>query len=106
MDLSFSDYDEVDPAVIDAHSAFDVSLVSDLPLFIDPFHLFHSDDEKFRELHESIVRYLKFLRDRAGEPLTKGAMETRILRDLGLENEESIVVIDARADNKPSASNA
>jgi hypothetical protein len=76
MDLYFSDYYEVDPAVIDAYGAFDVSLVSDLPLFIDPFHLFNSDDEKFRELHERIVRYLKFLRDRAGEPLTKGAMET------------------------------
>ena len=31
---------------------------------------------------------------------------SRILNELGLENDESVVVIDARADNKPSASNA
>ncbi|MFN8204565.1 MAG: hypothetical protein U0S48_18570 [Solirubrobacteraceae bacterium] len=30
----------------------------------------------------------------------------RILRELNLENEQSIVLIDARSDNKPSASNA
>ena len=29
-----------------------------------------------------------------------------ILRDLGLQDEKSIIVIDARADNKPSASKA
>ena len=31
---------------------------------------------------------------------------TKILKELGLENDESIVLIDARADNKPSASKA
>ena len=30
----------------------------------------------------------------------------KILRELGLEDEESIVLIDARNDNKPSASTA
>jgi hypothetical protein len=76
VDLYFSDYFGVAPATIDAYGAFDVSLVSDLPLFIDPFHLFNSDDKRFKVLHESIVRYLKYLRDRSGQPLTQGAMET------------------------------
>jgi hypothetical protein len=30
----------------------------------------------------------------------------KILRDLGIEGEEAIVLIDARSDNKPSASTA
>lgn len=76
MDLYFSDYFEVDPSAIDAYGAFDVSLASDLPLFIDPFHLFNSEDADYQVLHESIVQYLKYLRDRSGEPLTKGMMET------------------------------
>lgn len=34
------------------------------------------------------------------------ARAKKILKDLGLEKEQSIVLIDARADNKPSASKA
>ena len=46
----------------------DISVASDLPLFVDPFLLFN--------------------------------------KDLGIEGEEAIVLIDARSDNKPSASKA
>jgi hypothetical protein len=60
VDLYFSDYFGVAPATIDAYGVFDVSLVSDLPLFIDPFHLFNSDDKRFEVLDESIVRYPKY----------------------------------------------
>jgi hypothetical protein len=40
MDLFFSQYFDVKPAVLEEFGAFDISLASDLPLFIDPFLLF------------------------------------------------------------------
>jgi hypothetical protein len=39
--------------------------VSDLPLFIDPFLLFNSDKPEYRELHDNIIKYLRFLRDKS-----------------------------------------
>ncbi|MCS4275152.1 hypothetical protein M2390_000310 [Mycetocola sp. BIGb0189] len=42
-----------------------MSVVSDLPVFIDPFLLFHSEKPEYQALHESIVNYLVFLRDKA-----------------------------------------
>ena len=41
--IYFSDYFEIDPALVEEHGAFNVSLESDLPLFIDPFLLFNSE---------------------------------------------------------------
>lgn len=38
----FSDRFRVSPYVLDRYGAFDISVVSDLPLFIDPFLLFNS----------------------------------------------------------------
>lgn len=40
------------------YGAFDVALVNDLPLFVDPFLLFDSKDDKYKALHHSITRYL------------------------------------------------
>jgi hypothetical protein len=41
MDIYFSDYFKVAPETIEAYGAFNISLVADLPLFIDPFLLFN-----------------------------------------------------------------
>jgi hypothetical protein len=55
------------------YGAFDISLIADLPLFIDPFLLFQSDDPKYRSLHDQMIEYLRFLRDKAsGGPLDRG----------------------------------
>jgi hypothetical protein len=43
VDLYFSQYFEVDPAALDEYGAFDISVASDLPLFVDPFLLFASE---------------------------------------------------------------
>lgn len=51
--------------MLEEYGAFNVSVVSDLPVFIDPFLLFHSDKSEYQKLHESIIKYLKFLRDAA-----------------------------------------
>lgn len=70
--LYFSEYFEVAPEVLEAYGAFDISLVSDLPLFVDPFLLFHSPKSDYEELHAGIVRYLVFLRDQAAPNLDPG----------------------------------
>jgi len=61
----FSDFFLVDPKHIENHGAFNISLVTDLPLFIDPFLLFNSKKAHYQELHNEIIRYLVFLRDKA-----------------------------------------
>ncbi|MGH8602115.1 MAG: hypothetical protein ACREXR_04860 [Gammaproteobacteria bacterium] len=60
--ISFSDFFDVSEEQVDAYGAFNVSMVSDLPLFIDPFLLFHSENAEYRALHDQIVRYVTFLR--------------------------------------------
>lgn len=65
MKTYFTDYFGVDPAVLEKHGAFNISLVTDLPLFIDPFLLFNSKKKQYQQLHDQIIRYLKFLRDKA-----------------------------------------
>jgi hypothetical protein len=61
----FSDVFKVSPEIVDAYGAFDIALVNDLPLFVDPFLLFDSEDEKYRALHDDIIEYLVFLKNRA-----------------------------------------
>ena len=61
--IYFSDVFEVSPELLEEHGAFNISLITDLPLFIDPFLLFNSEDRKYKELHDSIIEYMRFLKD-------------------------------------------
>jgi hypothetical protein len=72
--IYFSDVFGVDPQTLRDYGAFDVSLVNDLPLFIDPFLLFHSDKPIYRALHDEIIRYVVFLKDRASSPSVSPAL--------------------------------
>jgi hypothetical protein len=65
--LYFSDFFGVAPAVIETYGAFNISLLSDLPLFIDPFLLFNSKKAEYQALHDEMITYLRFLRDKASE---------------------------------------
>src|SRR2546430_5206137 len=65
MRTYFTDFFDVDPAVLERYGAFNVSLVTDLPLFVDPFLLFNSKKKQYQALHSEIIRYLVFLRDKA-----------------------------------------
>lgn len=67
MSTYFSDFFQIEPEALAKHGAFNVSLVTDLPLFIDPFLLFNSKKKHYRALHEEIIRYLHFLREKAQE---------------------------------------
>lgn len=74
--IYFSDRFNVSPQTIADYGAFDISVVSDLPVFIDPFLLFNSDKAEYQALHEQILDYLRFLRDHAHEPLDPGRIKS------------------------------
>jgi hypothetical protein len=76
LQIHFSDFFGVSPAALATHGAFNISLINDLPLFIDPFLLFNSDDPTYQQLHADIITYLKFLRDQsAGGTLPGGLLK-------------------------------
>jgi len=76
MGLYFSEYFKVKEQVLLEYGAFNISLVSDLPLFIDPFLLFNSKKEKYLNLHDEIIKYLRFLRDKSSyKETTEGALK-------------------------------
>jgi hypothetical protein len=62
MNLYFTDYFDVSKDLLEAYGALNISLVIDLPLFIDPFLLFNSDKPEYQSLHDDIIGYLRFLR--------------------------------------------
>lgn len=62
MDIYFSDVFDISEDDLENYGAFNVSLINDLPLFIDPFLLFNSRNPKYRELHDQIIKYLRFLK--------------------------------------------
>jgi hypothetical protein len=72
----FSDRFGVDADVLEQYGALDVSLVADLPLFIDPFLLFNNKKTEYRRLHDELIRYLIFLRDKS----QKGDVSDALLR--------------------------
>lgn len=53
--IYFSDVFRVAPEVLDAYGAFNIALVNDLPLFVDPFLLFDSERQELRALHDEII---------------------------------------------------
>lgn len=73
ININFSDFFNVSPDILEKYGAFNVSLVADLPLFIDPFLLFNSAKPEYQALHEKIIAYVRFLRDKAvDEAVTPG----------------------------------
>ncbi|KLU59952.1 hypothetical protein CEB3_c33830 [Peptococcaceae bacterium CEB3] len=63
--LYFSDFFDVDEEIIEEFGAVNISLINDLPLFIDPFLLFNSDNGQFCQIHDDIIKYLLFLQEQA-----------------------------------------
>ena len=62
INVYFSDYFDIDREIIDDYGAVDISLINDLPLFIDPFLLFNSKKQEYRNIHDEIIKYLFFLK--------------------------------------------
>lgn len=63
--IYFSDFFEIDEKKIDDYGAFNISLLADIPLFIDPFLLFNSKNPEYQKLHDKIIEYLRFLKDKS-----------------------------------------
>ena len=61
--IYFSDVFGVDAEDLESYGAFNISLVTDLPLFIDHFLLFNSENAEYQQLHKSIIRYMRFLKE-------------------------------------------
>lgn len=71
--IYFSDVFDVPIATLEDYGAYNVSLINDLPLFIDPFLLFHSEQADYQVLHQDIIKYVCFLRDKAvAGPISEG----------------------------------
>lgn len=72
----FSDYFQVGEDVIEEYGALNISLVTDLPLFVDPFLLFNNTKPQYRQLHDDIIRYLRFLKDKSiTQDIDSGALK-------------------------------
>jgi len=67
--MYFSDYFDVSIIKLEGYGALNISLISDLPLFIDPFLLFNSTKTEYTILHNEIITYLIFLRDKSKKGL-------------------------------------
>jgi hypothetical protein len=76
--LYFSDFFEVSRADLRRYGAFNVSLLADLPLFIDPFLLFNSRKSEYQALHKRIIDYLLFLKNKSSNP----SLESGLVRAL------------------------
>ena len=53
----FSDFFGVSADDLEECGAFNISLINDLPLFIDPFLLFNSSKPEYKDLHDEIIKF-------------------------------------------------
>lgn len=65
LKIYFSDFFNVDKDVIESYGAVNISLINDMPLFVDPFLLFNSGKEEYQKIHSNIIRYLLFLQEQS-----------------------------------------
>ena len=61
LKIYFSDFFDVDEDIIESYGAVNISLINDMPLFVDPFLLFNSEKPEYQQIHAEIIRYLLFL---------------------------------------------
>jgi len=71
--IYFSDIFGVKESVLDKYGAFNISLVNDLPLFIDPFLLYASKKREYQNLHFEILKYLSFLKAKSEQKCNDAA---------------------------------
>ncbi len=68
--MFFSEQFRIDTELVTAYGAVDISLVCDIPLFIDPMLIFNSDKLEYQALHQEIIRYFHFLYAKAKQGLS------------------------------------
>jgi hypothetical protein len=73
--IFFSDYYSVPRKNLEKYGAFDINLLADVRLFVDPFLLFNSSKAEYQLLHEEIVDYLKYLKTISRDDLDAGTVK-------------------------------
>lgn len=63
----FSDFFEIDKSSMKEYGAFDISLISDTPAFIDPFLLYCTTKNTYQTAHKAMIDYIIFLCKKADE---------------------------------------
>lgn len=76
LKIYFSGYFGVHPDEVTKYGAFDISLINDLPLFLDPFLLFNSGNTKYQALHEEMIKYMIFLKNQSSGELPQGLLKS------------------------------
>ena len=79
----FSDFFDIDEDIIESYGAVNISLINDLPLFIDPFLLFNSERIEFQRIHQEMISYLLFLQVQASAYLAIPDVEWETTLPLG-----------------------
>ena len=74
--MLFSEKFKVEKSKIEEYGAIDISLVCDIPLFIDPMLIFNSEKEEYQELHKNIIKYFHFLAKKSEQKLEKSDIKT------------------------------
>ena len=74
LKIYFSDFFDVDEDIIESYGAVNISLINDMPLFVDPFLLFNSEKPEYQQIHAEIIRYLLFYNSRQ-ETMTRRLTE-------------------------------
>jgi len=75
--LYFSDIFGVSEETLEEYGAFNISIVTDLPLFVDPFLLFNSDEKDYIQLHDDMITYLRFLKAKSESGhISKGLLKS------------------------------
>ena len=59
----FSDFFDIDDSIIEEYGAVNISLINDLPLFIDPFLLFNSEDPDFQRNDKLFIIFTTAVRN-------------------------------------------
>lgn len=72
----FSEKFNVERKKIEDFGAIDISLVSDIPMFVDPILIFNSEKNEYKELHNKMIRYMYFLAQKAKKGLNKAEIKT------------------------------
>lgn len=69
--MFFSEKFNVGSELIETYGAVDISLICDVPLFVDPMLIFNSNKPEYKSLHEEIIKFFHFLYKKAEKGITK-----------------------------------
>src|SRR5574344_2857745 len=72
----FSEKFNVSKDIISSYGTIDISLISDIPMFIDPILIFNSEKKEYKLLHEKMIKYMHFLAIKSKTNLSKSEIKT------------------------------